>query len=243
MSNELVKQAQSGGLLALMENLDSAADRLMTETGTSSGIYFQFSGKTGQFSLSGQPIDPGTVLAFNLYEMKKGVICWADSKPIHRETVPVLGGEAIPAMPEVADRVRGHQWNTLIEVDVRTLDDGTQATFGISTAGGVAAITRLFKEYATKARMFLDDNGMPKVPLIEIGTEKKSGKDEDGATFYYFKPIFKLVDWAAAADLKAQVAEGDLETGDEPVEEAAPAPAAKPAVKPGFRNGGTGRRV
>lgn len=244
MSNDLVKQAQSGGLLALMDNLDTAADRLMTETGTTSGVYFQFSGKTGQYTLSGQPVDPGTVIAFNMLSLQKGRICWADGKPIARDVKPILGSEPLPQIPLKEDWERGHRWNTLVEVGVRTLDEGTEASFSLSAGGGVSAMTRLFREFATKARMYLDDKGQPMVPLVEIGADKKTGKDDEGMPTYYFVPTFKIVEWAPVAELAKSLsgAEQGIEE-DEPQPEPEPKPAAKPAVKPGFRNGGTGRRV
>jgi hypothetical protein len=245
MSNELVVKAQSQGLAALMMNLDSAASRLLDDTGTTSGAYFQFSGKNGNFTFNGQPLDVGTTLAFNMMEMRKGIVCWFDSKPIHRDVVAVLSNDPKPALPAIEDRERGHQWNDLIEVDTRIIETGEKATLSLSSRGGVTALTRLFSDFATKARMNVDAAGNPLIPLVEIGADKKSGKDDDDKPFFYYIPKFKITGWISKEELAGfssdEIAEGGDDAQDdqpEPAPAPAPAPAvtqARPAARPGVR--------
>lgn len=258
MSNELVKQARSAGGLAAMTqqmlaNIDGSTEQLMNETGATNGSYLQFSGKTGEYKLNGQPIEKGTQFAFSFMHMQKGVICWRDNKPIKREVVPVLSGEPIPEPP--IQPIQGDKWNTLLELPIRCLDDGLQASFGLSTTTGTRALTRVFAEWGQKVRMHMDTDGSPMVCIVEVSSKRISFKDKNdpNETIYTFVPEFKIVEWASASEFNFAPApeEGEdpaedtaeaqeegavedaevIEDAEEVVEETPPPPPAKPAAR------------
>ena len=221
MSNELVKQARSAGGLAAMTqqmlaNIEGSTEQLMNETGATNGSYLQFSGKTGEYKLNGQPIEKGTQFAFSFMHMQKGVICWRDNKPIKREVVPVLSGEAIPEPP--IQPIQGDKWNTLLELPIRCLDDGLQASFGLSTTTGTRALTRVFSEWGQKVRMHIDSDGSPKVCIVEVSSKRISFKDKEkpDETIYTFVPEFKIVEWASASEFNFAPAP---EEGEDPAED------------------------
>jgi hypothetical protein len=243
MSNELVKQAQNTGLAGLVD-ATAAADALRSEMGVSVGAYFQFSGKTGDYKFNGQVIDYGTVLAFNMPAMKKGRVCWKDSKPVFRETVLVMSRDKVTPIeqcPDFSPYREGEGYADLIEVGVQFLDTGEQAELSLSSRGGVSGLTRLFTEWATKGRQH---PGM--VPLVEIGANEFKLKDRVGSAF---APTFAIVDWIHPDELAALA--GSEEAADEAVEEepAPPPPppkAAAPAAKrplTGLGSGVRGRRT
>lgn len=265
MGNDVaVKQAGGGlmGLAAKLSNLDNAVQDLVSDTGTTLGSYLQFSGKTGEYKLNGEPIEEGTVFAFGVEHGSKGIICWKDEKPTKRELVGILSGDAMPQAPHKDDILEGEEWRTLIEIPVRALDTGVQAVFGLSSAGGTRAMTRLVAEWAQRVRMHMEDSGNAKCCLVSVAAVKKDGKGDDGKKFYYFLPVFKIVEWVSAselfADLGAPVEEQQPEAEEEPevveevVEErpkttvlkkpAAPAPASAARPATGFGSGLRGVR-
>jgi hypothetical protein len=221
MSNDLVKQARSAGGLAAMTqqmlaNIDDSTEQLMNETGATNGSFLQFSGKTGEYKLNGQPIANGTQFAFSFLHMQKGVICWRDNKPIKRDVVPVLSGQPIPEPP--VQPIQGDKWNTLLELPVRCLDDGLQASFGLSTTTGTRALTRVFAEWGQKVRMHMDTDGSPMVCIVEVSSKRISFKDKEkpDETIYTFVPEFKIVEWASAADFNFAPEPGE---GEDPAED------------------------
>ena len=221
MSNELVKQARSAGGLAAMAqqmlaNIEGSTEQLMNETGATNGSYLQFSGKTGEYKLNGQPVEQGSQFAFSFLHMQKGVICWRDNKPIKRDVVPVLSGEPIPEPP--VQPIQGDKWNTLLELPIRCLDDGLQASFGLSTTTGTRALTRVFAEWGQKVRMHMDTDGSPMVCIVEVSSKRISFKDKEkpDETIYTYVPEFKIVEWASASEFNFAPAPGE---GEDPVEE------------------------
>lgn len=218
MANELVKQAKAaGGLMAmatLLANVEQSTEQLVQETGATSGSFLQYSGKTGEYKLNGKTIEPGTEFAFNFPYMKKGVICWRDSKPIKRETVLALGGEATPEAPPKAEQHPDDQWNFLVDIPIRCLDDGLEASFSLSTVTGTRALTNLFKEWGQKMRMHPepDNPSMPQTCLVAVSSKRISFKDKKDpkTTIFTWVPEFKIMEWVPAAELNfAPVPEGD----------------------------------
>ena len=229
MSNDLVKQAKSAGGLAAMTaqmlaNIEGSTEQLMNETGATLGSFLQFSGKTGEYKLNGKPVEAGTQFLFGFMQMQKGVICWRDNKPIKRDTVYVLTGEPIPEPPGKSQQIEGDKWNTLLELPIRCLDDGMQASFGLSTKTGVTALTRTFSEWGQKVRMHMDkENGEPMGCIVEVGSKRISFKDKEkpGETIWTHVPEFRIVDWATKAELNfAPEPEEGEDPAEQPTEEA-----------------------
>ncbi len=248
-----------GGLLSLQDrlgNLDDKIQQVVGESGATLGSFFQFSGKTGEFKLNTTPIEYGTVFAFAIDLMQKGVICWKDEKPIKRELVYVLGNDPTPEAPE--EQGDGEDWRFLMEVPVKTLDTGEQAVLGLSSKGGTRALSRLLAEWGQRVRMNMEADGKtPKVCLVEVSAEKFKTKGDDGKVAYAFAPRFKIVEWVDHAELvggigaegvadapaEEEVAEEQevVEAPKAPAKAAAPAPAAaRPTT--GFGSGLRGVR-
>jgi hypothetical protein len=205
MSNDLVVRARnSGGLAAMMQysldDIAAATEQVMQETGTTSGSFLQYSGKTGEYKLNGKTVEHGTQFIFGFMQMRKGVICWRDNKPIKRETVFAMSREPMPSPPPEDQRIRGDKWNDLMELPVRCLDDGLQVEFGLSTKTGVSALSRLFQEWGQKARMHVEADGKtPKACIVEVSSKRISFKDKDKPeeTIFTFVPVFKIVEFVS----------------------------------------------
>lgn len=234
MTTNVPATVHKGGLLAMLNNApDSVLEDLGSELGVKSGSYLKFSGKSGFYTFNGKVVEHGSVVAFNFFETTKGFVCYADDSVRHRFEEKVLGGKALPT-PDDLEALdngpfgEGEGWKPNMAFQVRFLDTGEQATLSFASGGGVRAAQALFKDWYLKAKMELDDNGEPKVPLVELHADEKKLKKGSGS---YWVPKIKIVEWVPAAELAA-----DLESA-----EPAPKPAPKPAARAG-RGFGTGVR-
>jgi hypothetical protein len=202
MGNDLVNKAAATGLSAfLTPGGANPFTSLATEYNVPTGAFLKFSGNTGEFSYKGQVIEHGSIFAFNMMEMRKGWICWKDGKAQEQHMVRVLSAEQVMAREELADHgpyKEGEGWTEQIGVPIRDLEGGDQLELNLSSKGGRNALIRLANEYGTKARMNLDDNGDPKVPLVEVSAQSFKSKLAAGTKW---APIFKIVNWMTIDEL------------------------------------------
>lgn len=174
---------------------------LATEYNVPTGAFLKFSGNTGEFQYKGQTIEHGSVFAFNMTEMRKGWICWKDSKPVDQKMSLVLSTERVPDKHELPDHgpyKEGEGWAEQIGVPVRDLEGGEQLEINLSNISGRNALIRLASDYGTKVRMNIDDKGQPKIPLVEVSASSFTSKNFPGTKW---APQFKIVDWMSIDEL------------------------------------------
>lgn len=202
MGNDLVNKAAATGLSAFLSAAgNNPFTSLATEYNVPTGAFLKFSGNTGEFSYKGQVIEHGSVFAFNMMEMRKGWICWKDGKAQEQHMVRVLSAERVLEKDELTDHgpyKEGEGWAEQIGVTIRDLEGGDQLELNLSSKGGRNALIRLANEYGTKARMNLDDNGDPKVPLVEVSAQSFKSKLAAGTKW---APQFKIVQWMTMDEL------------------------------------------
>lgn len=262
-STDLVQQAQAGGLSAFLDGGPNAFTDLAMEYNVPVGDILGFSGNTGQFTYKGTPIEYGTPFVFNMMEMKKGWICWKDKKPIDKSLVSVISRQPVPAKEQLDDHGpytrEGDGWSEMMSVPVADMDgEYPQLDLGLSSRGGINALTRLASEFGSKVRMNLDDKMRPKLPVVELNAQSFEPKNVPGKKW---APVFTIVGWIGIDDMEAANRDREASAKEsEPAQAAAPAPA--PAPKPpaaapaapvataaaepaqaGFRQGRIGKRT
>lgn len=231
------------------------------EIGVSSGMFLRFSGNTGEWSVKGEIVPPGTHFAFLILHAEEGWQCWYDNKPIKTllnpviDRVPVPTEDKLPPLPG-PKKLETDGWRRVVKVQVRDLAGGPQMDLTLPAESPYRPIWRLIKEYGQKVRMNIDENRRPKIPVIEVGTEKFMSK-KTGT--HKFAPILTIAGWESEEDLAA-LASGSGPEEDVPAQEQIAAPAvtaptvqaevtipqqasaATPAA-PTYRSGRVGKRV
>lgn len=200
MSNDLVKQAANTGLSFLAGGANPFSS-MMAEYNVPSGAFLKFSGNTGQFTYKGQIIEHGSTFAFNMIEMKRGWVCWKDKKVADQHMVRVLSNDQPPEFSELKDYGpyrEGEGWSEQVGVPVRDLEGGEQLEMNLSSIGGRNALVRLADEFGQKVRMNMDEEGNPKVPIVEITAQSFESQKAAGTKW---APIFKIVDWMSVEEL------------------------------------------
>lgn len=241
MSQDLVAHAKNVGLVTLsdMDQYGGIAKEIGAEYNL--GSFLQFSGKTGDYKAGDQPIDHGSALVVDILSGQRGWICWKDEKPVDRSLVPIFPPKPIPSQADLTDhgpygkRPDGSPaggWSEIIESVVTDPASGQTYKFGLSSKSGIRAMAKLIQEFFQKVKMYADEDGRPKLPVVEIGAS--SFKIAGVGTLY--APTFTIIDWmdraeyeALSPSVPAQEEEGEEYVEEvEVVEETKPAPKAAP---------------
>lgn len=266
MSNDLVMQAKSAGLVS-MTDMDAFAGygkELAAEYNVL-GTFLTFSGNTGDYKAGDQPVDHGTQFVVDVLAFQRGWICWKNKKPIDRAMVPIFPPQPIPSQSTLKDhgpyakRQDGSDaegWSEIIEGTFSDPATGETYKFGLSSKSGIRSLGKLVSEFFTKARMFVDDQNRPKLPIVEISATSfpvAGGPNK-------FAPVLNIVGWMDRDEYERLAPEAPTEEAaeEEVYEEAAEeiveeiplapakttvlkprpaAPAAKPAAAPAQRAG------
>lgn len=210
---------------------------LGSEMEISTGAFLKYSGDTGRYTYKGTEVEHGTRLAFNVLSAKKGWICWKDGKPVEQVMVEIMSGERIPSEESLKDHgpyKQGDGWRQQLSVVVRSLEGGDQMDFNLSNISGRNAMGAVIQEFGAKMGMFVDDNGEPKVPIVEIGAQSFSPKDASGKKW---APVLKIVDWKTQAELNALDPYADQGDGNaaDPLEAEQPLKVTPPKTGTGSR--------
>lgn len=220
--------------------------------GADGAAYVAFSGNTGKWTFKSQEIDVGTVWAFDIFNAERGWIAWKNNKPVEKLMMPIIDINASNPLP-TEDQLTDHWdglppgkraketdgWREVVTVMVRDLDGGPMMELTLPGSPGYRPINRLIKEFGGKVRMNLDDQGQPKLPLVEIGSESFDGR---GGKKY--APILKLVDWISQGELdgiEIVEAEAEAEVAPPPPPQPTKPPVSVPRVGAGARP--VGKRV
>lgn len=226
MSNALTTQAPAG-LLALtdddLDNLAGSAKIIGAEYNVGSA-YMKFSGNDGSYSTQDQPIEHGSVFIVDVLGFKRGWVCWKDEKLVERVQVSCWPHEPLPPQSSLTDhgpyakRPDGKPAGGWVEEFSGLFTDpasGEVYKFNTSSRGGVRAMAGLWQEFAKKQKMFRDEHGQPKLPIVEIGAN--SFKVAGAGTKY--APTFRIVDWMDRSEYNTLAPSGETEAVEEQVEE------------------------
>ena len=201
MSNDqALIAAQNGGLLAAFQGPENPFTQYANEKGVSNDGFLRFNGNTGQYSVNGQVVEHGTVMAFNLIEAMQGWMGWSNNKPVHTILVPILSRERpptidkLPPLPASGKETDG--WREVVRIAVRDTEGGPQLDFTLPSGESWRPVNRLLKDYGEKVKMNVDADGQFKVPLVELG-----GREFDGKGGKKWSPTFKIVDWMTQNEL------------------------------------------
>jgi hypothetical protein len=244
MANALATQNDVNAIANLFAGGDNPFAALGSEMGVPTGAILKFSGNTGAWTYKNEEIDNGTLLAFDIMNMRKGWVCWKGGKPVEKFVSRVMDRAPIrdkESLPDYGPYKEGEGWSECIEVPVKSIDTGEEMEISLSSRGGVSALARLASEFGTKVRMNIDASGSPKIPLVTIDSISFESQKAVGKKW---APVFKIVEWATADELLAQSMAVDEELSEEPVAvEPAPAPAPAPAAKPAATTRRLGQRT
>lgn len=185
-----------------------------------SALYAKFNGNSGEFTYGAQAteVEKGERMAADVYNMRRGFICWVESEVAEEIMIPIMQGQP-PAEHTLTDHGPykkyddGTQdgWSAQVSVNFRLLGeehDGAEITYKTSTKSALRPLGDLVKQFG---REYKNHPGC--VPIVEFGKgdymprEKKHGKK-------YF-PTFKIVDWIDEQELLDTYGEGNkVEEGD-----------------------------
>ena len=202
MSNELVSKAANGGLAALMDPVNNPFLQDAAEQGVRGGAYLRFNGNNGQWVTIGQQsVDDGSLWAMNLLHAERGYQCWSEGKLIDEVWVSIMSRQSLPALSElrhVEKKKESDGWKMAVKVPVRAVDGGPQCDMVMKADNPNRPINRLLKEFGQQLALNMDPaTKMPKVPVIELGSESFVVKGVGTK----FSPKFRIVEWRTEKEL------------------------------------------
>ena len=191
------------------------------DMGASDGTFLKFSGKTGEWTYGKDEdeLPPGTRLAVNMMEFKRGFICWNDGEVDEEIMIKVVDGS-----PPWEHQLNDHGpyktyedgtkdgWSAQAAVPF-TSGDGEMFLYKTSSKSGTRALAGLLKDFGKQFR-----NHPSQVPLVEIDANEFTPKNAKKGSKAY-APTFKIVDWVDAAALEVAETDGpaeDVEDGEDP---------------------------
>ena len=178
MANEVAKVNPFGGKVAMADTaaLAAAMATSVADSGGNGALpegteYMSFSGKTGAYTL-GVPgtagkekrdIDTEERFLVDRSSFHDGWMCWKGGKPVARRLYPVGTPYNDPDFSEHGpfnDR-QGEGWKKAKRFLIRSLDDGTQYDFTVSSVSAVFVVADLQREIVEA--MFA---GTPSFPVV-----------------------------------------------------------------------------
>lgn len=242
MTTDLITRAQGTGLTALA-NGNALIDAANKE-GVSSGALLRHSGVTGQWMLKGQPVDVGATFAFDVWKVRAQWMAWKNNKPIEQHNATITNGEQLPDLVDLPDHWNGNPqnsdgWVKNLVFDIIDLNTGETAECSLKGDSPWRPAWKLVKEFGEKVKVNCDENGQPKLAIVEVGDS--TFKAKSGQMLH--SPTLKLVDWVSQAEVDdiiatAEGADTSSDEAPEPAPEQKPAATSRPAAA--VR---TGRRV
>lgn len=226
MNTQVATQSASA-LSAAMAALNGYADggKPFLSLNGSTGVYY--------FGSDDKVIDNGTEVVFDMKSFRAGWVCWKDSKVVEEIMANPLLGEKPKNEADLKDHGpyddEQDGWKKQVSIGLRFLDlpGNPEATFNISSMGGVKAVTDFFKLYLQEARL----NGDSIVPVVALDTSFYMPKDAKRGKKYF--PVLTPAEWTTEEKLMelygaAEAPENYAKTEEKPVE----APAAKQIEAP-----------
>lgn len=179
------------------------------------GTFLKFSGNDGKYSYGKKDeeeyLKDGHELIANLIGVKHGHICWVEGSAKDEINYLVLERPRLPKIEDLPDygpykkysdgSEDGWQEQVVLELYSPELD----MAFTAKLAGGgkLRAARQLIGQFGRKGAGKIGKDGLPMFPVIELGTNSFTIKDNPKAGTKY-APVFKIVDFeemSAFADI------------------------------------------
>ncbi len=193
----IITKAKAKELAQQYEDYADETSNLQTE-------FLKFT-KQGEFihGADEQRIEDTEEFAFNMSTLARGFICWKANEVVDEQMslVSVAGGVIKKEDLEDHGPYEGDMdgWNDQAQVNLRSLETGTEMLFKTSSRGGLNAISGISKEFANKLK--LAPKEMP-VPIITLEPGFYKHK-EFGKIFY---PKFNIARWVALSEVELKAA-------------------------------------
>lgn len=200
------------------------------------GSFLKFSGNDGKYSYGKKDeeeyLDDGHELIANLLGVKHGHICWVDGSAKDEINYLVMERPKLPPISELPDygpykkyndgSEDGWQEQVVLELYSPELDQAF--TMKLAGGGKLRAARQLISTFGKKGVGKLGKDGMPMFPVIELGSNSFTLKDNPKAGTKY-APVFKIVDFeemSSFADIFEGSGSDDGEDDESNYEQEAP---------------------
>ena len=154
------------------------------------GVYVNFSGKMGKYSIGQEQedADPNEVWLVNVFSFEAGWICWKGGNPVAKRLGSIY--EPPVPMPDVSehgpfDPNRGEGWFKAKAFMMRSLDNGRQGYFATNTKSAVREFAKLEGEIARRL-----EESLPAWPIISLHKEQFTAQGQKN-----WKPVLEVVGW------------------------------------------------
>lgn len=208
------------------------------------GTFLKFSGNDGKFSYGKKDeeeyLKDGHELIANLVGVKHGHICWVEGSAKDEINYLVLERPKLPSIESLPDYgpykkyQDGSEDGWVEQVVLELYSPELDMAFTAKLAGGskLRAARQLIGQFGRKGAGKIGKDGLPMFPVIELGTNSFTIKDNPKAGTK-FAPVFKIVDFEEMSNF-ADIFEGDEDedgADDAGNYEAEPAPRTRAAAQ------------
>jgi len=213
------------------EELLAGLAKTKEESKTQNHNFLQFSGREGRYVVANGTEDPdpfpnNSKLYLNLFETKKGYVCWKDGKVVDTNDNYSLFDSLPPEAeledhgPYSTDPNKREGWKMQYSVFMKNVEDGKQYILKLSSPSATRAFGQLIQDVLEQAAMH---DFTTQTPIITMGVE---GFKSQGHKNY--KPRFEISSWE---DNPAPAAAIAATGAADKIEDAAPAPLAIPSSR------------
>lgn len=204
------------------EQIMAAISGSAQETNARLYNYLAFSGKDGTFEINKNASNPnpevmpsGTRLLVNVFESKKGYVCWKDGGVVDSFEQPIIG----PPLPPV-EALQNHAgpegykeregWSKQFSLLFLDPETNKQYLFKTNSSSGVNSIGKFLQDFTEQGALH---NPVLETPVVAISAENFMA-----GGYKNKKPIFTIVEWRATPTKAA------LPAATAPAQAALPAP-------------------
>lgn len=183
------------------------------------GSILKFSGNDGKYSFGKKDeeeyLDDGHELIANLIGVQHGHICWVEGSPKDEINYLVMERPKLPSIDTLPDYgpykkyQDGSEDGWVEQIVLQLYSPELDQAFTVKLAGGskLRAGRQLISAFGKKGVGKLGKDGLPMLPVIELGSNSFTLKDNPKAGTKY-APVFKIVDFEELSAF-ADIFEGD----------------------------------
>lgn len=162
------------------------------------GVYINFSGKMGKYSIGpdAEDADPNELWLVNVYAFEAGYVCWKGGQPVAKRLRSIY--EEPVAAPDPMEHGPfnpnlGEGWFNAKAMVMRSLDRGIQGYFGTNTKTALMQFSTV--EAAVAERM---DKQAPCFPVLLLKKEQFVAHGQKN-----WKPVLEIYGWLGIRQINA----------------------------------------
>lgn len=164
------------------------------DMGGTHGVYMKFNGNSGEFTY-GQDQDElpeGTELAVDMNSFRRGWICWKAENVVDEQMTRVIDGppkqksELPDHGPYIIEGDKKEGWVEQAAVNFRSISDGKEFIFKVSSISALRALGTLLKDYGKDYK-----NHPGELPIVPLGTSSFMPKNKQWGKKYSPKLLIK----------------------------------------------------